>query len=142
MKHSRLQVLYYKNLFLSLKTFKSKGNISVAKPILLMAIIKLIEDRKIMGNKIIYNDDLINCYNNIYKTIYKEVITSSVYPFYHLKGELFYTIKGDTSRKTPSGKFLREKIEYASLDDDLWEMLQNNLIREEFKEAIIAKYLK
>lgn len=70
MKHSRLQVLYYKNLFLSLKTFKSKGNISVAKPILLMAIIKLIEDRKIMGNKIIYNDDLINCYNNIYIKLY------------------------------------------------------------------------
>ena len=44
--------------------------------------------------------------------------------------------------QSPSGKFLTENVDYAYLDDTLWELLQDKDIREEYKEAIITHYLK
>lgn len=43
---------------------------------------------------------------------------------------------------TPSAAFLREHLDYAKLDDDLWEILQDPINREYLRQVIIAKYLK
>lgn len=44
--------------------------------------------------------------------------------------------------ESPSGKFLAENVDYAYLDDTLWELLQDKSVREEYKEAIITHFLK
>jgi putative restriction endonuclease len=65
-----------------------------------------------------------------------------------LNAEEFYHIKWNAGvvpsrqAQSPSGKFLTENVDYAYLDDTLWELLQDKEIREEFKEAIITHYLK
>lgn len=69
-------------------------------------------------------------------------MTSPIYPYYYLKGEEFYYLIGSHYPKTPSAKFLRENVEYASLDDDLWQLLQDEGARNEIKEAIISYFIE
>lgn len=65
-----------------------------------------------------------------------------------MNAEEFYHIKWNAGvvpprqAQSPSGKFLTENVDYAYLDDTLWELLQDKEIREEYKEAIITHYLK
>ena len=120
---------------------KSHGKINLAKPVLLLAIFEGIEAGEIQGNRILYCEQLITRYNKIFQE-YRSTVTPSVYPYYYLGSEEFYFIKGAKARTTPSAKFLRENVEYAALDDELWSLLQDTQIRNEFKEAIIKHYIK
>ena len=45
-------------------------------------------------------------------------------------------------KKAPSAKFIRDNIEYAYLDNTLWDLLQDVETREYFKERIINAYLQ
>ena len=51
-----LQITYYKGLLCSIKQKITNGEANIAKPILLLTIIRLIERGKVLGNKIVYND--------------------------------------------------------------------------------------
>lgn len=142
MSASRLSIEYYKNLFLSMNVARFHGKINIAKPVLMLAIIHCIEEGTIIGNRIVLTKSLINSYNSIFLSFQQENITSSIYPYYYLKHEDFYHLIGDTSRKTPSSKFLREHVEYAALDNELWDLLQDKEIREEYRQAIIQYFFK
>ena len=108
----------------------------------MLSILKGIQDGNIIDNRITLTDSLINTYKALFKECSQQFQTSHIYPFYYLKGEEFYHIIGDCNRKTPSAKFLRENVEYAVLDDDLWELLQNKEARNEIKEVIISFFIK
>ena len=45
-------------------------------------------------------------------------------------------------KKAPSAKFIRDNIEYAYLDNALWDILQNPDTRDYLKEKIINAYLQ
>ena len=45
------------------------------------------------------------------------------------------------NRHTPSAKYLREHLQYAKLDDELWELLQDAENREYFKQNIMNRYI-
>lgn len=139
---SSLKLEYYKNLLCSMKVAKLRGKINIAKPIMLLTIITLIGEGKIIGNKISFTNDIINTYNEIFLSYRPGNVTRPIYPFYYLKSEEFYYINGNTSRCTPSAKYLRENVEYAVLDDQLWDMLQDANIREELKQTIIKYFLR
>lgn len=138
---NHLQKEYYRTSLLSINQKITNGRGNIAKPILMLAIIDLIEEGHVIGNKIRYDDKLISTYNRIFKC-YSETITLVQYPFYYMRNDEFYSIKGKTDKKTPSGKYIRENIEYAYLDDGLWELLQDKAVRKEFRELIVNYYLK
>ena len=137
-----LKISYYKNLLLSVNVAKNHGQVNIAKPILMLAIIRGIEEGSIKANRILYTESLITTYNELFAYYGNGPITSSVYPYYYMGSEDFYFIKGKKARTTPSAKFLRENVEYACLDDDLWELLQNAETRNELRDAIIAHFIK
>jgi len=137
-----LTISYYKNLLLSMNVARFHGQINIAKPVMVLAIIQCIEDGHIRANRIFYSESLIKSYNELFRQYSDSTITSSVYPFYYLWSEDFYFIKGKKARITPSAKFLRENVEYASLDDDLWELLQDPKTRNELRDAIILHFIK
>ena len=83
---------------------------------------------------------LIDTYSQLFKN-YSEVITEVQYPYYYMRNDHFYSVKGKTEKKTPSAKYIRENIAYAYLDDGLWELLQEEATRAEFKQLIIEHYL-
>ena len=69
-------------------------------------------------------------------------------PFFHSKSEQYYTIKWKSgvainkASHTPSAKYLRENVEFAALDDELWNLLQDAEIRNELRESIVNRFLK
>ncbi|MBP3716609.1 MAG: hypothetical protein J6I79_03810 [Paludibacteraceae bacterium] len=139
---SQLQVSYYKNRILSMKVSRLKGENNIAKPVLFLAILKGIEDGEILGNRVVLSDYLESKYKEIFLSFRATKITSIAYPYYYLNSEDFYYVKGNTTKKTPSIKFIKEEIEFAALDDELWDLLQDNEIRQIYAQAIISHFIK
>ena len=128
---------------------KISGKVIVAKPVLLLAVLDGIGEKEIKNNQIILNnwleqryDTLMRCYtqhSNLSRT------TPINNPFWHLESDGFWHL---TFRRkqiwgiTSSTKWLKENISYASFDDKLWNMLQNDLLRKQLGEEIIQNIIK
>ncbi|MCM1143030.1 MAG: hypothetical protein NC453_31070 [Muribaculum sp.] len=137
----------YKTKLTSIKRGNFRGIVSNAKPIFLISLIEAIP---------YINDNTFGVDNHILKSFYKEnkplfreaTITPFIAPYFHMGSEPFYSLiwKCNTippsNSQTPSAKFLRENLQYAKLDDDLWDLLQDADNREYLKQAIINQYLK
>ena len=145
-----LKTAYYQGVLLETHRGNGRGRISNAKPFLLLSIIKLIADGEIMGNRIQFdNCNLSKTYNAISKQYEPDIETTPLSkPFFHLNREPYYYLKWKPNTiipkqaVTPSAKFLRENVEYACLDDDLWELLQDKDTRNELREAIIQHFIR
>ncbi len=126
---------YYRALLLSVKTQIVAGKRKVAKPIFLVAIIRAIEKLLLTKNEIQYTDELEKLYIELYKE-YGEELSPMKYPFFHLTSDGFYHIKGILATQSPTPKQLKEKIDFAYLDEPLWELLQEAENRNEMRRAI------
>lgn len=123
------------------------GTPSNAKPLLLLAIIKGIEDGNIIGNKIVFGEKIDNDYKMLCNSLEPRKKAALMFkPFYHSVREGYYNLKWKEGNlpihkwHTPSAKFLREHLDFAFLDDGFWNMLQDKDARNAFKELIISKY--
>lgn len=144
-----LKISYYKNCILSIRRGIAFGAPSNAKPLYLLAIIKGIEEGIVLGNKFSYGNKLETVYNELCSIYEPHRKAAPFYkPFFHSIREQYYDIKWKGGQlpkhkwHTPSPKFIKENIEYAFLDDGLWELLQDKTIRKEFRELIVNYYLK
>lgn len=123
------------------------GNLSLAKPIYVLSLLEYYPFME--RNEIPYSPNLLmNFYKSNMDYWQVEFQSPILNPFFHLHSESFYELVWKDESKlpkrlrTPTAKFLRENLEYAKLDDDLWEILQDPDNREYLRQAIIAKYLK
>lgn len=145
-----LKSLYYKNQLLSIKRGNHCGVVSNAKPYFLIAVLSQIGEGSIIGNTISFTvTSLVEEYQKVYNEFEpNKKVTPITKPFFHLNSEQFYIIKwkpgvsAPSQGHTPSAKFLRENVEYAAFDDELWDLLQDKAIRDEYREAIINFFLK
>lgn len=145
-----LKLTYYKNeLFRTHHRGSGKGKVSNAKPYLIISIIDLIENGIIKDNHIYFNSDIQEQYKKVskhYEPFY--LITPISKPYFHLSSDSFYHIKwkDDSAPKgataAPTSKYLREHVEYAYLDEELWELLQDEGARNEIKDAIVNFFIK
>lgn len=132
-------------MFISLKRGNTNGVFSKAKPILLSSIIENIDNIK--DNKICWpNNDIIDKYYLIFHKFKEEKPTPIWKPFFYLKSEPFYELFWKDrppikDLKFPSERLLNSFVSYAKLDDDLWELLQDESNREYLKDVIIKAYL-
>lgn len=142
-----LQCDYYKTAILQLKRGNYNGHVSNAKTYYLLSILERIDKGFLVDNKIKFDDES----KKFYKAkclAYKDVVTPFVKPYFHLSSSLFYHIKWnkgtkvESYAKTPSGKFLKEKSEYAYLDDSFWELLKGAEYRKDIKQLIVKTFLK
>lgn len=145
---SELELSYYKNLLLSIHRGWAKGRFSNAKPLYLLSIIDGISAGVILENKLVYNKALEYLYIKSCKQYEPEIKMAPFYkPFYHSSKEEYYFLSWKNGKEpthtwhTPSGKIIREQIEYAYIDPPLWNILQDPKIREEYKIEIINHYL-
>lgn len=144
-----LKTTYYLNVILETHQGNTRGVPSKAKPIFLLSLFKAIEEGTILGNMFkLPFPELEQIYVQLFE-LYEpsKKVTPIIKPFYHLNRESYYMIKWKSGTvvprqaHTPSMMFLKNQVEYAALDDELWELLQDPVVRNDYREAIIKKFL-
>jgi putative restriction endonuclease len=113
----------------------------LAKPITILAILDYI-DKELTENRIDFEG--LCKYYKLESARYNNT-TPFQYPYFFLSNEEFYHLKWKgikVKKKAPSAMFIRDNIEYAYLDNALWDLLQDVETREYFKERIINAYLQ
>lgn len=138
---NQILVSFYKDAFNALHCSVYRGKVNIAKPLLLLSILKLIGD-DVQSNRIeIYS------IKEKYEELQKQyaATTPYQYPLYFLENEVFFHLKWKETRiktHTPSAKLIRENIEYAFLDNALWDLLQEQQMREYFQTLVVNNFLK
>lgn len=123
---------YYVNKFANLRVSRSSG-VAPNKPILLLSIIELISQGEIRRNQIPLSAELIATFLKLWSHLEPVRKPDIGLPFYHLTSDGFWyfemklgfesLIAAKVKIRTPST--IRQTVEYAYLDDELWEILQN-----------------
>lgn len=143
----------FKDLILKLKVGTQNGRASVSKPLFIFSVLELINEGVLIENKLYHDNTSLRERYKVNALKYLGAINTQfgpffTRPFYHLNSEPFYELvwKGETrlptNSYTPSAKYLRENLEYAKLDEGLWELLQDPENRAYLKQAIFDRYLK
>ena len=142
-------LVYYCECFSSIKVYKTqkKGD-ALNKPILLLSIIDLITQDLITNNHITISNELIDTFKK-----YWEVLASSTFkgsdfalPFFHLKNDqgkfwrLEYSSEYDGGRPQTIPK-LKEDVDYAYLDDELFNFIQDEISKQILIDALISAWL-
>jgi Predicted restriction endonuclease len=148
---NELRVKYYSNQLLKLNCAHAYGRKILAKPIFVLTIISAIEEGFVNNNKFFWKgspgfDEFHQLYQSIYVSYQpNECLTPMYKPFYHLKNDGFWhhDVKDQNNiPKTATNKYLKENLNYAYLDQALWDLLQDHNVREEFRNQIINFFLR
>lgn len=138
---------YYARKFTKLNVNRNKGINAPHKPILLLAVIELIEQNKIQTNQIYLSPELIATFLKYWSALVTTHHQSNIaLPFFHLKGDKFWYLapnmnyEGNLASVKPSLSALRNAVRYAYIDLELFEMLQSSKIRFQFTSILIQTW--
>jgi len=153
-----LTSITYKDSLLKTKRGNNHGVFSNAKPIYIISLIDAIGEGVILGNKIPFEcEQLVEIYTNLFKleqdngeTLFRANSTLTPYnlPYFHLNSESYYHIKWKEGvippkqAQSPSSKYLKENVDFAYLDDELWNLLQCAEIRADIRASLIKKFIE
>lgn len=118
------------------------------KPLLLLAVIELIERGQIQENKISLSPDLAETFMKYWSKV-TDRRPNIALPFFHLKSDGFWHLHPnagyekilDVANRITAISRLREVIAYVSLDDDLFVLLTDTDDREIIRQTLIYVYL-
>ena len=136
--------VHYTKCIMSIRQAKIRGEVIVAKPVLLLAIIDGIDADVFMGNEYPLSDWL----EERYGMLMKKYMRNSQFdkpadisnPFWDLQSDGFWHLQlaeNPQEGVTPSKRWLKEKVSLASFDDDLWLLLQNKVWRQKLRDYIV-----
>ncbi len=134
----------YRQMFASLKRGNHRGVFSNAKPIYLISLIDYLPALK--ENEFKWGDKaFLTTYLSNTTQLVASPPTPIIKPFFHLSSEPFYTLvwrenPPDKLLKFPSARLLKDYLDYAKLDDELWKLLQDESSRLFLRECIIKNY--
>ena len=117
------------------------------KPVLLLAIIELIEQGQIRENKVSPSPDLFEIFMK-YWSIVTDRKPNLALPFFHLKSDGFWHLHANTGYETALSVVtqiktvprLREIISHAGFDDEFFYLLTNTRDREVIRQTLIDTY--
>ena len=135
---------HYTKRIMSIRQAKIHGEVIVAKPVLLLALIDGVESGEFTDNRFVLNERL----EQRYLALMKLYTQHSQFPhpadisnpFWHLQSDGFWHLIHQVAvaeGSTPSKRWLKENVKYASFDDDLWILLQNKVWRTKLRDYII-----
>lgn len=139
-----LSALTYKTELTRLSLGQSSKGKSVAKPILILSILELIESGK-TDNHFNLDSKLQTVYTRIFlRYRAANFVTPLFKPFYYLEHDGFWHLKwrDNTEIICKSAKYIRDNVEYAFIDDSLWRLWQDEEYRLATKELLINTFLK
>lgn len=139
----------YLKKFQNLRTGVNRGHIKPHKPVMLLTILSLIENRKITSNRIDYSPQLLELFKKFFDIVKSEQdALNPLLPFFYLRGDGFFHHRPFIHQEQ-SYKALRDPgsikkftgiVEYAYLDDDIWAYLQDLAVVGSLREALIQSY--
>lgn len=137
---------FYLNKISRLRINRNFGKPAPHKPILLLAVIDLIEQGAILENKIEPLPQLVESFLKYWNLLSLE--KPRIYlPFYHLKSDKFWHLHAKAGQENLLEKTqfksmanLASVVDYASLDEDLFLLLHNAQAREVLRQTIIETY--
>lgn len=134
----------YSNNIINIRQAKIRGEVIVAKPVLLLALIDGITENVFSNNKFELTDWLEERYTILMRKYTRSSqfskVTGIENPFWHLKTDGFGTLQFRQAPKhetSPSRHWLKNNVEYAYFDEPLWIMLQNETWRMRLRDFII-----
>lgn len=135
----------YKTMILQIRRSVVKGGIVVnAKPLFILSLIENIRRGLPSPNSFHYDDKLTQIYLDKWKEFYpKTTPTPICKPFYHLENDGFWSIKWKAGKVSPpsTDKKLRDNVEFGSLDNALWDLLQDEETRQYYEKQITSYFL-
>ena len=139
---------YYTEKIMSIRQAKIQGEVIVAKPVLMLALIDGIEDGVFIANSFSLNEWLEARYLKLmlkYTRQSQFAKPSDISnPFWHLSTDGFWHLqlkKEAGKRITPSKAWLKENVIKACFDDELWVLLQDKQWRTRLREFIVEHKL-
>lgn len=128
-------------------SIKRTGIKKIAKPVLILSVIRGIESGVFRCNRFDY--DILE---KIYDDVFNQYIecgnqqgekTPLCNPFYYLRSDGFWHHSAlphsETQTDGPSAAWVRRNVEYAYVDDDLWLLLCCREYRQRLKDYIIKQ---
>ena len=139
---------YYTQRIMNIRQAKIQGEVIVAKPVLMLALIDGIESGVFTNNRFVLNEWLEEHYMKLMlqntRQSQFDKPTEINNPFWHLSTDGFWHLQLKTKgemRTTPSKAWLKENVSYASFDDDLWMLLQSKEWRTRLRDYIVEHKL-
>lgn len=132
-----------------LRTGMIHGHVRPHKPVMMLAILSLIENRKITSNRIDYSPQLLELFKRFFDIVKSEQdALNPLLPFFYLRGDGFFHHKAFASEENSykalsdpgSMKKFTGIVEYAYLDDQLWEYLQDPVVVYLLRDTLIQSY--
>ena len=140
--------IYYVEKITSLRQAKIRGEVIVAKPVLMLALIDGVDSGVFTNNRFVLNEWLEEHYMKLMLQYARqsqfEKPTEINNPFWHLSTDGFWHLQLKTKEEmstTPSKAWLKENVTCACFDDDLWVLLQNKEWRTRFRNYIVEHKL-
>ena len=128
----------------NMRQAKVNGEVIVAKPVLLLALIDGVDKDVFDNNHFYLNEWLEECYLSLMKEYTKGSQfpnpASINNPFWHLSSDGFWHLHLKEKYEggaTPTKTWLKENVLSASFDDDMWVLLQNREYRNKMLNVII-----
>ena len=121
------------------------------KPVLLLAIIDLLDRGAIQGNAIPLSDELVASFKRYFALVKREDDQPTIQnPFFHLSGDGLWKLvpppgqepiyrTGATSG-APSVAELRRRVAHGEFEAGFWPLMSDAMARHQLREALIARY--
>ncbi len=139
---------HYTERIMSIRQAKIHGEVIVAKPVLMLALIDGVESGVFTNNRFVLNEWLEDHYMKLMLQYTGQSQfdkpTEINNPFWHLSTDGFWHLQLKTKEEmsaTPSKAWLKENVTYACFDDDLWVLLQNTEWRTRLHDFIVEHKL-
>ena len=131
---------FYLNVLTSLKRATVETTKAPHKPVLILSVIDLIRTKHITENKIFISPELVARFNDNWKAyVTQDYFTPNFsLPFFHLRSETFWNLQTKPGRQflltkshsIKSLSSLNDTIDYAYLEEELYNLLQQQTERE------------
>jgi putative restriction endonuclease len=139
---------FYAKRIMNIRQAKIRGEVIVAKPVLLLSLIDGISDSIFVDNEFGLTDWLEEHYLMLMKKYTNSSQFSNVTgienPFWHLATDGFWTLQyriDHPSGTSPSKRWLKDNVEFAYFDESLWILLQNKVWRMKLRDYIVEHKL-
>jgi putative restriction endonuclease len=139
---------YFTKRIMNIRQAKIRGEVIVAKPVLLLSLLDGISENVFVDNEF----GLTEWLEERYYTLMQKYTRSSQFsnitgienPFWHLATDGFWNLQyriEPSNNSSPSKAWLKNNVEFAYFDESLWILLQNKVWRTKLRDYIIEHKL-